>query len=81
MILNQILSTILKTNVWRSVGRICIWISGLKGLISVPGAFAAYTKIIHRNGGNQNTKKKNDRTCFGKGTEQNRKLIEKKKNA
>ena len=47
----------------------------------MPGAFAAYTKIIHRNGGNQNTKKKNDRTCFGKGTEQNRKLIEKKKNA
>ena len=45
----------------------------------MPGAFAAYTKIIHRNGGNQNTKKKNDRTCFGKGTEQNRKLIEKKK--
>ena len=39
-------------------------------LIIVPGAFAAYTKIIHRNGRNQNTKKKNDITCFAKGTEQ-----------
>ena len=58
MILNLILSTILKRNVCRSVWRICIWISGLKGLISVPGAFAAYTKITHRNGRNQNTKKK-----------------------
>ena len=56
-----------------------MWILGLKGLISVPGAFGAYTKITHRNGRNQNTKKKNDRMCFGKGTEQNRKLIEKKK--
>ena len=32
MILNQIFSAILKTNVWRSVWRICIWILGLKGL-------------------------------------------------
>ena len=29
MILNQILSTILKRNVWRSVWRICLWILGL----------------------------------------------------
>ena len=36
----------------------------------MPGAFAAYTKIIHRNGRNQNTKKKkNDITCFAKGTQ------------
>ena len=32
MILNQILSTILKANVWRSVWRICVWILGLKGV-------------------------------------------------
>ena len=32
MILNQILSTILKANVWKSVWRICMWILGLKGL-------------------------------------------------
>ena len=32
LILNQILSTILKRNVWRSVWRICMWILGLKGL-------------------------------------------------
>ena len=30
--LNQILSTILKRNVWRLVRRISIWILGLKGL-------------------------------------------------
>ena len=33
VILNQILSTILKRNRWRSVWRICMWILGLKGLI------------------------------------------------
>ena len=33
MILNEILSTILKRNVWRSVWRICSWTVGLKGLI------------------------------------------------
>ena len=33
MILNQILSAILKRNVWRSVLRIWVWILGLKGLI------------------------------------------------
>ena len=33
LILNHILSTILKTKVWRSVWRICMWILGLKGLI------------------------------------------------
>ena len=32
LILNQILSTILKRNLWRSVWRICMWILGLKGL-------------------------------------------------
>ena len=32
LILNQILSTILKGNVWRSVWTICIWILELKGL-------------------------------------------------
>ena len=32
LILNQILSTILKRNTWRSVLRICMWIMGLKGL-------------------------------------------------
>ena len=32
LILNQILSTILKRNVWRSVWRICMWILGPKGL-------------------------------------------------
>ena len=32
LILNQILSTILKRNVWRSVWRICMWILGLNGL-------------------------------------------------
>ena len=32
LILNQILSTILKRNRWRSVWRICMWILGLKGL-------------------------------------------------
>ena len=32
LILNQILSTILKRNVLRSVWRICMWILGLKGL-------------------------------------------------
>ena len=32
LIFYQILSTILKRNVWRSVWRICIWILGLKGL-------------------------------------------------
>ena len=32
LILHQILWTILKRNVWRSVWRICIWILGLKGL-------------------------------------------------
>ena len=32
LISDQILSTILKRNVWRSVWRICIWILGLKGL-------------------------------------------------
>ena len=31
-ILNQIHSTILKRNVWRSVWRICMWMLGLKGL-------------------------------------------------
>ena len=31
-ILNQILSTILRRNVWRSVWRICLWILGLKGI-------------------------------------------------
>ena len=31
LILNQILSTILKRNVWKSVWRICMWILGLKG--------------------------------------------------
>ena len=31
-ILNQILSTILKRNGWRSLWRICMWILGLKGL-------------------------------------------------
>ena len=42
LILNQILSTILKGNVWRSVWRICMWILGLKGLrnrISESGKF------------------------------------------
>ena len=33
LILNQIHSTILKRNVWRSVWRICMWILGLNGLI------------------------------------------------
>ena len=33
LIINQILSTILKRNVWRSVWRICMLILGLKGLI------------------------------------------------
>ena len=33
MILNQILLTVLKRNVWRFFWRICIWILGLKGLI------------------------------------------------
>ena len=32
LILNQILSAILKRNRWRSVWRICMWILGLKGL-------------------------------------------------
>ena len=32
LILNQILSTILKRNAWRSVLRICMWIMGLKGV-------------------------------------------------
>ena len=32
MILNQILSTILKRNMWRLVWRICMWILLLKGL-------------------------------------------------
>ena len=32
LILNQILSTILKRNWWRSVWRICMWILGLKGI-------------------------------------------------
>ena len=35
--LKQILSAILKRNVWRSVWRICMWILGLKGLtLSLP---------------------------------------------
>ena len=40
LILSQILSTILKRNVWRSVRRIWMWILGLKGLNSlyVPGS-------------------------------------------
>jgi len=33
MILSQILSAVLKRNVWRSVLRICVWMLGLKGLI------------------------------------------------
>ena len=33
LILHQILSTILKRNVWRSVWKTCMWILGLKGLI------------------------------------------------
>ena len=33
LIFNQILSTILKRNVWRSDWRIWMWILGLKGLI------------------------------------------------
>ena len=32
MILNQILSTVLRRNVWGSVTRICMWILGLKGI-------------------------------------------------
>ena len=32
LILNQILSTVLKSNVWRSVWRICMRILGLRGL-------------------------------------------------
>ena len=32
LILNQILSTILKRYVWKSVWRICMWILGLNGL-------------------------------------------------
>ena len=36
LILNQILSTIHKRNVWRSVWRICMWILGIKGLRSTP---------------------------------------------
>ena len=33
LILHQILSTILKRNVWRSGWKTCMWILGLKGLI------------------------------------------------
>ena len=33
LILNQILSTILKRNIWKLVWRICMWILGLEGLI------------------------------------------------
>ena len=33
LILNQILSTLLKRNVWRSVRRICMWILGLNDLL------------------------------------------------
>ena len=38
LISNQILSTILKRNVWRSVWRICMWILGLKGLMTLTAA-------------------------------------------
>ena len=33
LILNYILSTFVKRNVWRLVWRICMWILGLKGFI------------------------------------------------
>ena len=51
MILNQILSTILKTNVWRSVWRICMWILGLKGLTAqATGSLQALHQInINKN--------------------------------
>ena len=35
MILNQILLTILKRNVWRSAWRIRMWVLGLKGIITM----------------------------------------------
>ena len=51
MTLNQILSTILKTNVWRSVWRICMWILGLKGLTAqATGSLQALHQInINKN--------------------------------
>ena len=35
LILNQILLTILKRNVWRSAWRIRMWVLGLKGIITM----------------------------------------------